>query len=310
MPINVSEEGAITIPAKRFNEIVKEIPSGVIDLSVKKNNFVHLENEKSFFKIMGLPKDDFPKLPEIQGETEVVLEQKTLKKILSLTSFAVSHDESRYIFNGALFVFKNNKLRVVTTDGRRLALVDEELDINLNGERQLIVPGKALAKLISILKDEGKLKISWNENQILFDLGGVILISQLIKGDFPNYEQVIPPENKEKIVLSREKFLNATKRVAVFSTQDSISIRLDVLKDKIVFSKISPELGEAKDEIDIDYKGKEISISFNPEYLIDVLKSLDEENVTLEITGEDKPALLRSQKEKYLYLVVPIQNNY
>lgn len=299
--------GAITVPAKKFSDIIKELPEGeAISVSVKKNNLINIECGKSIFKIMGLPKEEFPQLPEFKDKDSLTLQQKKLKSMLRLTGFAISHDESRYVLNGVLFVIKPTYIRLVATDGRRLAMIEDKMQLPKTLERKFIVPTKAVNELDKSLGEEGDVKIFLNDNQIFFDMGKTRLVSRLIEGEFPNYEQVIPKEAKDKIVTPKETFLSAVKRAALFTNQDSAAIKIDLGKDKIVISKSAPYLGEARVEVDAEYKGKEISVGFNPDYLVDLLKNIDEEKIAFEVTDPEKPGVVRIGAE-YIYVVLPMQ---
>lgn len=299
--------GSITVPAKKFSDIIKEMPeSETITVSVKKNNLVSVECEKNSFKIMGLPKEEFPQLPGFKDKESITLEQKKLKKMLGLTSFAISHDESRYVLNGILFITKPTHMRLVATDGRRLAMVEDKMQLPKTLERKFIVPTKAIDELDRILGDEGDVKLFFGENQVLFDMGPTRLVSRLIEGEFPSYEQVIPKEAKDKVIVTRNAFLAAVKRAALFTNQESMAVKLDLAKDKVIISKSTPYLGEVRVEVEADYKGKEMSVGFNPDYLIDILKNLDEEKVGFELTDPEKPGAVRIGSE-YVYVVLPMQ---
>ena len=182
--------GAITIPAKKFSDIIKELPdSETISISVKKNNLVNIECGKSVFKIMGLPKEEFPQLPEFKDKDSLTLPQKKLKIMLRLTGFAISHDESRYVLNGVLFVIKPTYIRMVATDGRRLAMVEDKMQLPKTLERKFIVPTKAVNELDKSLSEEGDVKIFFGDNQIFFDMGG------------GRINKVMPGERKEKFLM-------------------------------------------------------------------------------------------------------------
>lgn len=303
-PAEIQEEGKITIPAKRFAEIIRELPEeGEINISVKKNNSIHISCENSFFKLMGIPAEEFPKIPRIEKEPDLVLSQKELKETLDLTIFAVSRDEARYILNGILFDLKEKNLNFVATDGRRLSLVSK--DVEKTGSFQIIVPLKTMQELNRLLKEEGEIKLIQSENQVCFEFNQTIIISRLIEGEFPNYRQVIPEEKRNKIKIKREPFLQAIRRVSLFTTTESLSVKLEVLKDKMIISKIISEIGEAREEIPIEYGGKEIVIGFNPHYLMDVLKSVKEEEIPLELEDSDKPGVIRLPY--YIHIVLPMQ---
>jgi len=305
--IKAQTPGAITVPAKKFSDIIRELPTQEpICVSVKKNNLVSIECGRSVFKMMGLPKEEFPQPPEFKNKESLVIAQKKLKKMIKMTKFAVSNDTVRYVLNGILFTIKPSYIRLVATDGRCLAMIEEKMQLPKTLERKFIVPAKAINEIEGILKDEGDVKISLSENQALFDTGDTKLVSRLIEGEFPNYEKVIPEEAKNKIIVNKGAFLAALKRVALFTTPESMVLKLELGKDKIVVSKASPSLGEAREEIDCEYKGKEISIGFNPSYIIDLLKSAEQETMDFELTDPDKPGVVRLGAE-YVYVVMPRQ---
>jgi len=308
IPIKPAMTGSITVPAKKFLDIVKELPdSEPISFSVKKNNLINIDCERNSFKMMGLPKEEFPQVPEAKTKESIVLPQKTLKRMLSMTSFAISHDEARYVLNGVLMIIKPAFLRIVATDGRRLAVIEEAMQLPKTLERKMIVPTKAINELVRTLGDEGDVRIFFNDNQAFFDIGSIRLVSRLIDGEFPNYEQVVPKEHKEKIVIDREKFLAGIKRVALFTNAESMAIRIDLTADKMVLSKKDlTQLGEARVELDVAYKGKDLSVGFNPGYLIDLLKNMSDASVSLEITDSEKPGVVRIGSH-YTYVVLPMQ---
>jgi len=306
-PIKPSVAGAITIPAKKFSDIIKEMPENeTVSISVKKNNLVNIDCEKSSFKIMGLPKEEFPQLPEFKDKDLITLQQKKLKQMLRMTSFAIGHDEVRQTLNGILFVIKPSYIKLVATDGRCLATIEEKMQLPKTLERKLIVPTKAIDELDRILGDEGEVNIFFGDNQILFKTSTVKLVSRLIEGEFPPYDRVIPEEAKEKVVVSREGFLSAIKRVALFTSAESMSVRVDLARDKVVLSKSTPYLGEARVELEAEYKGKEISVGFNPGHIINLLKNVDQEKVAFEITDPEKPCAVRIGSE-YVYVVSPMR---
>ena len=306
VPATVVQEGAITVPAKRFGDIIKELPEQDVVISVRKNNMVTIDCKKAFFKVMGLSKEEFPKIPSIKDKEIIVMEQAMLKNMLCMTSFAVSHDETRYILNGILFDIKNSKVKMVATDGRRLALVEKEIDTPKQMEKKIIVPAKAVQEVARSLKDEGMVKIFFTTNQIAFEVDGTIIISRLIEGEFPQYEQVIPKERKEKVKVERTTFLAAARRASILASQDSQAIKIDLFKNRMVVSKNTPDVGEAREELEVDYKGNEISIGFNPGYLIDALKNIDLESVGFELTDSTKPGVIRTP-DNFIYVVLPMQ---
>jgi len=305
IPVDTQEPGMITIPAKRFGDIIKELPDDSVSINTKKNNLIIIETKSCQFKIMGLPYEDFPRLPEFKEGGVIKIGQAALKEMLILTSFAVSLDETRYILNGILFKINQNNLTLVATDGKRLAVIDRQLTQNTEKDLHIIVPLKTIHELNRNLQEEGELSILLGNNQILFDLGGVVIISRLIEGEFPDYQQVVPSASENKINIHREQFLLAVKRAALLSTPDYQAVKLEVFKNKLVVSKSTPDIGESREEVAIEYQGKEIAIGFNPTYLMDVLKNLKEEKIQFELSDTEKPGVIRIGG--YVYIVLPMR---
>ena len=307
----VIEEGSFTVPGRKFSEIVKELPSEVsIHISLKKGQSINIEAGKSYFRLMGLVREDFPQLPEVPTSTKtgdfVKIPQKKMKNMIQLTSFAMSHDETRYILNGILFSFKDKALKLVATDGRRLAIIQKDLPELGNLKKDVIIPMKTIQELNRNLGDEGDVLFYFKENQVLINLGQLHITSRLIEGEYPNYEQVIPKKIKEEISLNTQDFLQATRRASILTSQDSQSVKINIIKDRMIITKSTPELGEAREELEVDYKGSEFVIGFNPNFLIDVLKNVQEESIKFSFLDPEKPAVIKCGDD-YTYIVLPMQ---
>jgi len=305
IPVSIQETGAITIPAKRFNDIVRELPVNEVVVTTKKNNQVSIETDLCLFKIMGLAPEEFPKLPEFKDKETIKIDQATLKQMLTLTSFAVSSDESRYILSGILFKIQKNTITLVATDGKRLAVATQKPKQDIEKEVQIIVPLKTIQELSRNLQEEGDVSVVFGGNQVMFDLGSTAIISRLIEGEFPDYRQVVPPQADNKMKVGRGEFLLAVKRAALLATPDYQAVKMELFKNKLVVSKSTPDVGESREELAVEYQGKELAIGFNPAYLIDVLKNLQEEVVELELTDSEKPGVIRTNG--YVYIVLPMR---
>lgn len=305
IPVSISEEGAITIPAKKFADIVRELPSGNVVINAKRNNAVHIESGDIRFKFMGLPKEEYPKLPELKNKQIIKIDSSVLKEMINLVYFAISNDQTQYVFNGALLKISNNQIAFIATDGRRLAFIERKINFDVKNEISIIVPLKTIQELNRSLEEEKEVSIIVGENQVLFDLGNIIIISRLIDGEFPDYKQVIPQASSNKVKVNRENFMLAIRRAALFSTPDYQAVKFEIVKNKLIVSKATPGLGESREEVIADYSGKEIALGFNPAFLLDVLKNLEDMDVAFEVNAADKPAVIR--RDGYVYLVLPMR---
>jgi DNA polymerase-3 subunit beta len=305
IPVETIEEGAITIPAKRFSDIVKELPPGEISINAKKNNQIDIECATCRFKLNGLPQEEFPKFPEFKDKEIIQIGQEVLKNMLGLTAFAVSHEESRYILNGVLLEIEGDIVRMVATDGRRLAKIEKKMETPVKKEVNVIIPIKAVQEIVRNLKDEGNVSIIVGMNQVLFDIEGVLIATRVIEGEFPNYNQVIPKPTKNRITMNTQEFLSSIRRANLLATADFQAVKFEIFSDKLVVSKNTPDVGESREEISVEYGGPEMIVGFNPHFLIDFLKNIEEERIDMELLGSDKPAVMRLGD--YLYLALPMR---
>jgi DNA polymerase-3 subunit beta len=303
---NVDKTGATTLPARRLFTIIRELPSSEISVEVDGKNAASIRSGQSFFKILGLPEEEFPPLPKFENAKVVTMRQKDLHDGLRNTAYAISTDETRYVLNGVLFSFKENKLTLVATDGRRLAMLDIELEFPRSHEADIIVPTKAVTELQRLLKNDGEVKISVGSGQIAFDLNNTLLVSKLIEGNYPNYKQVIPSEAKERVTLERETFLNSLRRVSLLASDKSNSIKLSFSKNNIEITANTPEVGEARESLPVAYKGRDFSIAFNPEFLMAPLRNLTEDEVFFDLIDEMSPGVLKIQTP-FLYVLMPMR---
>jgi len=307
----VKKPGASTVPVKKLFGIVRELANSEIDLEVDDKNVCSIRSGASFYKINGLSADEFPPMPKFKEDKKVVLPQETIKGMMKKTSFAISTDESRYVLNGIFISLKDHKMTMVATDGRRLAMVDEEVDVSEKSQGEFIVPAKAVNELNRLLLDKGEVEIRYAENQASFTLkdeknGSVLIITKLIEGNYPNYRQVIPNEVKERVSIVREEFLHALRRAEIMTSEKSNSVKLTFGKNNLSITANSPEVGEARESIAINYKGKEMAIAFNPKYIIDPLNALANDEVFLELIDELSPGVVKINGP-FLYVVMPMR---
>jgi len=308
----VVKPGATTLPVKKLFGIVREL-QGEIEIETDEKNLSSIRSGSSFFKIHGLAADEFPPLPKFKDDKKVSQPQENIRAMIRKTSFAVSTDESRYVLNGIFISLKEGKMTFVATDGRRLALVDEEVDISEKSAGEFIVPAKAITELNRLLQDKGDVELKFGENQASFALKNdngfsVLLITKLIEGNYPNYRQVIPGEAKERIPVGREELVQALRRAEIMTSEKANSVKLTFGKNVLTITANSPEVGEARETMAINYKGKELAIAFNPRYLIDPLNALTEDEVFIELIDELSPGVIKINGP-FLYVVMPMRLN-
>lgn len=303
---STEKTGSVTLPARKLFSIIRELPANQISLEVDGKLNAIIKSGKSFFRIMGLPEDDFPPFPKTENANIFRLDQKLFRSMLKRTSYAMSTDESRYVLNGVLLSFKDGKLSVVATDGRRLALASHEMDFPKSSECDVILPSKAVAELGRVLADSGEAEIAISENQIAFVVGTTYLVSKLIEGNYPNYQQVIPSKTTERLTVERELLLNSVRRVGLLSSDKANSVKLNLHPNELEISATTPDVGEAKETIVAKYNGKELAMAFNPEFLNDPLKNLDCAEIFFDFTDELSPGIIRFN-EPFLYVIMPMR---
>ncbi|MDD5070892.1 MAG: DNA polymerase III subunit beta [Candidatus Omnitrophica bacterium] len=304
----IEEQGILAIPMKRFFSIIKELPSGDIMLETAKNNLL-ISCEKVEFKINTLSAEEFPKIEEPKENALIKLNPGDLEEMIRMTSFSVGYEDVNYVLNGILFEIEKDTIRLVSTDGKRLAFVERKLPVSqteVTKKVQFILPIKAVSELHKLIKERNDdLYLFAEENKVGFDFKDTQFVARPIEGEFPNYSQYIPKPGKDKLTINRKDFLLALRRAALLATPDYQGVKVDIKKEKAIISKSTPQLGEVKEEILAQFSGAPTSVGFNPAYLLDVLKNVEEEEATFEFFGADKPVVLR--KENYVYLVLPMK---
>ena len=302
----IDKEGSTTLPVKRLVSIIRELPASEVEIAVDSKNHASIKSGPSFFKIIGLGEEEFPPLPKFDDAIEFKIGQGVLHDAIKKTSYAISTDETRYVLNGIFVSFSEGKMTFVATDGRRLAMIENDLEFPASHETDVIIPSKAISELQRMLGSEGDAVVRLSGNQISFEVGGSIIVSKLIEGNYPNYKQVIPGERKERVTINREEFLNTVRRVALLTSESSNSVKLTFSKGNIDVQANSKDIGEAKEPIVADYDGDEFAIAFNPEFLMAPLKNLGEETVYLDLIDGMSPGVIRIDGT-FLYVIMPMR---
>ncbi len=314
-PAKVSKAGDITLSARKLYEVTKELMPGDIKLKKLDNNWVEIESGKSVFRLMGLPSEEYPELPAFEGKGSLELEGKSLKDMIEKTIFAVSVDESRHNLNGVLFEEleegDNNGLRMVSTDGYRLCKVDLKVKgvSVLELKEGVILPSRGIGEVKKVLdKYEGNLKISLKDNNAIFNRDSLVVIMRLIEGSFPDYHQVIPKEEGKKIIINRQNFIDSLKRMAAISTGRILGVKFNIFPNKITVSSNDPEIGQGKEDLEVEYQGEEMEINFNARYILDILNVIKEEEIELEVFDPASSTVIRPKTDKNnLFIVMPMR---
>jgi DNA polymerase-3 subunit beta len=307
---SVAKGGSLTLPAKKLYEIIKALPETDVRIEEDKKG-VKVAADRFDSRMQTLPREDFPTLPDASGKTRATLPRNALKQMVEKTQFAITGEDTRYFLNGAKFVLRPDTLTLVATDGHRLALVEVAHKVGINEEIGVILPKKTLLELGKLLaEDDGDVLFEAGENHLFFDVGGRILISRMIDGQFPAYERVIPKNNDKDIDFEKERLTSAVKRVALLSNERSRAVKFEIGKGKVEVTSSSSEFGEASEEIAVDYSGAPLAISFNAQYVLDFLSAVETDSVQLSLKDEVSQAVMRpigAQGYSYTYVIMPMR---
>ena len=310
----VSKGGSLTLPAKKFYEIVKSLPETDIRIAEEKSG-VKVAADRFDSRMQTLPREDFPTLPEAGGTASATLPRTALKEMVAKTQFAITGEDTRFFLNGALFVLHPNSMSLVATDGHRLAIVTVPRDAKATkgepDELKAILPKKTMGELARLLSEgEGDIIYERGENHLFFEVGGRLLISRMIDGQFPAYERVIPKGNDKHIEFERDRLTNAVKRVALLSNERSRAVKFQVEKGKVDVTSSSPELGEAQETLPVDYSGPSMQICFNAQYVLDFLAAVTTDVVSLDLKDEVSQAVMKpvgAEGYDYTYVIMPMR---
>ncbi len=309
----VTKPGALTLPAKKFFEIVKSLPETDIRVTEDKGG-VKIAADRFDSRMQTLPREDFPTLPESAGSPTATLPRTAMKEMVAKTQFAITGEDTRYFLNGAQFVLKPDEMNLVATDGHRLALVT----VSRNGkskkdaeENKAILPKKTLGELARLMSEgDGDITYERGENHLFFQVGDRLLISRMIDGQFPAYERVIPKGNDKHIEFERDRLTAAIKRVALLSNERSRAVKIQIDKGKVDVTSSSPDLGEAKETLPVEYTGAAMQICFNAQYVLDFLAAVSTDVVSLELKDEVSQAVMKpvgADGYDYTYVIMPMR---
>lgn len=311
---DVQAEGKVTLSAKKLYEIMKELPDSMITMTLKENFWVEITCNKSVFNLVGLSSEEFPKFPKT-GEKKEIINKNMLTEMIDKTLFSISHDDTKFNLTGIYFKSEldNNKnyLTLVSTDGHRLSLIkkdigQKDIDIFTKG---FILPKKGIVELKKNMENMNEnIKISVNDNNFTVLDENMTLIMRMIDGEFPDYQRVIPEKGSNSALINRSELLDALKRISVLSNEKSRGVKCNLEEDSLELKSSNPELGEAKESLQIEYNGDAISIGFNAKYIIDILSEIDDDNIILNLKDNISPGRINPQNDSnYLTVVMPMR---
>ena len=312
VPAEVTEEGSVTAPGKKLQEIARELPDQPVEVATRGDQ-VEIRCGRSQFKINGLPSEEFPSLPEIDFSESWKIGSGDLNNLIQRTAFAVSTEESRPILNGVLWEVRDGDMRMVATNGHRLARMGIKAQSGAASSSDLIVPPAALGQVQRLFKDQEDVEVARGGNHLGFRSGSTEVYTRLIEGQYPNYEQVIPRDNDKEAVVDRKAIESAVRRMAVVASDQTHRIRLKFHEDKVDLNVLTPDLGEGHDELELQYAGDEIEIGFNANYLLEVLRYMPTDEVKLAFKAPERAATVEpiwgdaGGSEDYLCLVMPLR---
>ncbi len=314
----VLKEGKVAVPAKQLYEIVKSLPEKDALLKRASNNYLEIKSGAAEFKIVGLPADDFPALPRFDKVQLVPIDPKPILEMIDLTGFAVSSDETRYNLNGVFFEATAGLLRAVATDGHRLSLAERSIEGDFQLKKGIILPRKGLAEMKKLLLEasDGETKLGFVESSAVLHRPRVKLVMRLIEGVFPDYRQVIPKTGEKRFTIGRDRFLDTLRRISLLSTDKAHAVKLELQPGLLRVLSQNPDLGEAKEDVPVEYQGEVLKIGFNARYLIDVLTGLAAlepaavQDVAMELADDLSPGVLKPAGEsatRFTAVVMPMR---
>ncbi|MEW5900279.1 MAG: DNA polymerase III subunit beta [Acidobacteriota bacterium] len=308
-PAQIEEVGSITVSGKKIFEIVKSLPEGsLITFEENEDLMMEIRSGRSEFKVLCLPKEDFPQVPEAKFDKKIVLPFGRLREMIDRVYFAIAQ-EQRYYLNGALLIMKNNSVELVSTDGHRLAYTAAGVEgLTPPEEIRVIVAKKTLGELRKMTDDE--VEFDHDENNLFFRSAGRVLISRIIESKFPNFEAVIPKDNPHRLSLAKNDFTQAIRRVSLLSTERSRGIKFYIEEGGLKLFSSNPEIGEARDVLEVEYRGPKLEVGFNSQYLLDFLLTGGGDKIRLELKDENSAAVMKPELEeeiRYTYVLMPMK---
>ena len=307
LPADVTEDGTVSLHAPSLSDVVHELPDVEIDVATSDMS-VMIECGDVLFKLHTSPVEDFPEIPEPETDVEFLIDSKHLIDALSRVEFSISRDQSRYILTGALISVSGDTLRTVSTDGRRMSVATSVLDTPLDVEYSAVIPHKTVQELLRVLESGAGVRIKAGKNRVTFVVDGLRIISTVLEGRYPDYNQIVPKEYNKEIVFDKTALTSAVRRIAAVATRNYKCVRLQFRENAAMLTGATPEVGEGREEMAIEYAGDEVEVAFNPDYVLDVIKVVTTDKVVLRLREGDAAGLFKGlDDDSGLFVVMPIK---
>lgn len=304
----IYEKGSLSLPSKRFFQLVRELTENNIEVACQESEIAEIKAGSSVFRLHGMDKEEYPSLPDLKGATQFIMESETLKEMLYRTAFAVSKEDNRYVLTGVLMRIQEGKAIFVGTDGKRLAKNETPIPLDPAFSGEYILPLKAVDEILKLLGEESQTTLYLTDDKVAVESGPTLLVTKLLSGDYPDFEQVISTQSEQKMTLHREELITLLRQIALFTNDTSHSVRFIFTADELILTANCAEVGEGMVSMPLNYSGKKIEIAFNPFFFLDILRHSKDETVTLGISDSYNPGTITDSTSS-LFVIMPMRLN-
>lgn len=304
----ILEEGATTLPAKKFNQLIRELTVQTLEVTTNENEVTEVVAGSSKFKVHGMSRSEFPNLPTLEGAQKITLSQEALRDVFFRTSFAVSREDNRYVLTGVFMHIHNGKATFVGTDGKRLARTELPVQVDAQLEGKYIIPLKAVEEIVKSLEDEGEANLYLMEDKIAVEANDCTIITKLLSGDYPDINRVIPASQQVNLSIHREELMTLLRQVSLFTSDNDQSVRFTFGEGELKLSANNMEVGEGRVSMPVNYSGECLDVAFHPNYFLDILRHSKNETVNVGLTDAFNPGTItEGEGASPLFVIMPMR---
>jgi len=304
----IQEKGSLSIPTKRFFQLVRELTENTVEISALKGEMAEIKAGSSNFRLHGLSKDDYPQLPDLQEATQFTLDTETFKEMLYSTAFAVSKEDNRYVLTGVLMRIEAGNAIFVGTDGKRLAKTETRVNLAPDFSGEYILPLKAVDEILKNIGEDESTRLYLAEDKVAVESGSTLLVTKLLSGDYPDFAQVIPQKSEISVCLHREELIALLRQISLFTNETTHSVRFTFVPGELILTANCAEIGEGKVNMPVNFTGEKLEIAFNPHYFLDILRHSKDETVNLGISDSYNPGVITDSTSS-LFVIMPMRLN-